>query len=53
MLPLLIDTAGRSDLSRSFAKCCNVLFRPLPINEGYREQVRVDHGGEFALIAAI
>jgi hypothetical protein len=31
----------------------NVLFRPLLINEGLWEQVRTDHGGEFALIAAI
>ena len=30
----------------------NVL-RPLLINDGLWEQVRIDHGGEFALIAAV
>ena len=31
----------------------NVLFRPLLINEGLWERVRIDRGGEFALVAAI
>lgn len=31
----------------------HALFRPLLINEGIWEQVRVDHGREFALVVAV